>query len=447
MRDLALAQALGRRGSKVEFACRPARGDAIGVLESAGFRVHRLLGNSAGEASDAAEVALLLDRSRINCSWLVVDHYGLGSQWESNLRSRVGRILVIDDLANRAHDCDVLLDQNLYSDMERRYDGLVPPYCKRLLGPGYALLREEFRRMRPAVRPRKSIRHMLLSMGGADAGNATSKALAAVSLLGAAALVTDVVVGWANPHVAQVKAQCETLPNTYFHQAVENMAELVAAADIAISAGGISLWERCYLGLPSVSIAIASNQIETVRCGAGIFRGSESDVLERYYQAATEASADVVVRVTSDCPLFDGQLLTKMLERFQEKMPDGIIDYLSNSLKRTFPRGLDAEVFTFAALKCAYENATTPAEREHVTPYLYRHPERYNLQNYSGDIDLSAHRWTLDTREDYEMISAVYENLYLPGVLISTSDVLEFLAGCPDVENLNINIEQKALGY
>jgi len=140
MRDLALAQALGQRGSKVEFVCRPAPGDSITMLESAGFTVHRLLEKEFSEASDAGEVARLLDRSCKNCDLLVVDHYGLGSPWESSLRSSVGRILVIDDLANRAHDCDVLLDQNLYSDMGRRYDGLVPPYCKRLLGPGYALL-------------------------------------------------------------------------------------------------------------------------------------------------------------------------------------------------------------------------------------------------------------------------------------------------------------------
>jgi UDP-2,4-diacetamido-2,4,6-trideoxy-beta-L-altropyranose hydrolase len=282
MRDLALAQALHRCGSTVEFACRPAPGDSISVLESAGFTVHRLLEKEFSEASDAGEVAHLLDRSRRKCDLLVVDHYGLGSPWESGLRSRASRILVVDDLANRAHDCDVLLDQNLYSDMERRYDGLVPPYCKRLIGPGYALLREEFHRMRPVVRPRKSIRRILLSMGGADAGNATSKALAAVSLLGAAELVADVVVGGSNPHAAQVKAQCETLPNTYFHQAVENMAEFVAAADIAISAGGISLWERCYLGLPSVAIAIASNQIETLgaadSAGCITFLGNSSAV-------------------------------------------------------------------------------------------------------------------------------------------------------------------------
>lgn len=186
---------------------------------------------------------------------------------------------------------------------------------------------------------------------------------------------------------------------------------------------------------------------EAVRCGAGVFRGSESDVLARYYQAATGVSADVVVRVTSDCPLFDGQLLTEMLERFQAKTPAGAIDYLSNSLKRTFPRGLDAEVFTIAVLKCAYENATTPSEREHVTPYLYRHPERFNLQNYSRGGDLSAYRWTLDTREDYEMLSAVYLHLYRPGTIFSTSDVLELLATRPDVAALNDNIKQKELGY
>jgi len=280
MRDIALAESLRVHGASVEFVCRRLPGDSNELLERFGFVVHRLVGGVSD--SDAAEVGRLLDMRHQSYDWLVVDHYELDARWESKLRLRVGRMLVIDDLANRAHDCDVLLDQNLYSDMVRRYDGLVPSRCKCLLGPGYALLRDEFRRMRPAARPRKSIQRMLLSMGGADAGNATSNALAAVSLLGEAELVTDVIVGWANPHAAQVKAQCETLPNTYFHQAVENMAELVTAADIAISAGGISLWERCYLGLPSVAIAIASNQIETLRAtesaGCITFLGNSSAV-------------------------------------------------------------------------------------------------------------------------------------------------------------------------
>lgn len=184
---------------------------------------------------------------------------------------------------------------------------------------------------------------------------------------------------------------------------------------------------------------------EALRCGAYVFRGSENDVLARYYLAAEEVSADIIVRVTSDCPLFDGQLLTRMLERFKSRTEARKIDYLSNTLNRTFPRGLDAEIFTFSALKCAYENATTPAEHEHVTPYLYRHPEKFQLQGFCQDKDFSAYRWTLDTREDFELINNIYSYLYRRGSPFNTDEVLTFLAAHPDIAALNIHIEQKRL--
>jgi UDP-2,4-diacetamido-2,4,6-trideoxy-beta-L-altropyranose hydrolase len=308
MRDLVLAQALRRRGSNVEFACRVAQGDSIAVLESAGFMVHRLSENNFSEASDAIEVARLFDQHRRKCSLLVVDHYGLGSQWESSLRSRVGRILVIDDLANRAHDCDILLDLNPYQDMERRYNGLVPSYCKCFIGPRFALLREEFRQIRPSVSLRTRVQRILVFMGGADAGNATCKALVAASMLGGAELVIDVVVGRSNPHTDQVKAQCENLSRVYFHHAVENMAELTAAADVAISAGGTSLWERCYLGLPSVAIAIADNQIEQLRlassAGCVIFLGDSGEVSAERIARTVEhlvAETECLRRMSAAC--------------------------------------------------------------------------------------------------------------------------------------------------
>lgn len=185
---------------------------------------------------------------------------------------------------------------------------------------------------------------------------------------------------------------------------------------------------------------------EAYRCGATVFRGSEPDVLTRYYQAAVQEGAKRIVRVTSDCPLFDGQLLRKMLERFKQRSALGRIDYLSNTLERTFPRGLDAEVFTFEALKEAYDKAATPAEREHVTPYLYNHPEKFALENFASEKDLSAYRWTLDTAEDYQMIGAICSSLCRLGAQFSTFDVLEFLAAHPEIVALNAHVEQKTLG-
>lgn len=185
---------------------------------------------------------------------------------------------------------------------------------------------------------------------------------------------------------------------------------------------------------------------ESLRYGAGIFRGSENDVLSRYYGAAREAGADVIVRVTSDCPLFDPQVLSAMLRRFHEARADGRpMDYLSNTLERTFPRGLDAEVFTFVVLERAQREAMQPHEREHVTPYIYQHPEIFNLEGYRQAKDLSYHRWTLDTEEDWRLIRAVYEALYHEGRIFTTREVVDLLESRPDLLALNSQVEQKKL--
>jgi UDP-2,4-diacetamido-2,4,6-trideoxy-beta-L-altropyranose hydrolase len=265
MRDLVLAQAFRRRGFNVEFLCRTAQGDLTEAVESSRFRVHRMSGSSHNVLSDAKEAGQILDAEQSHFDWLVVDHYGLDSQWESSMRTYADRIFVIDDLANRPHDCDVLLDQNLYNDMQHRYDNLIPNDCKRLLGPSYALLRQEFVQQGSAARPRKSIQQILLSMGGADAGNETSKALEAISAAARADIVTDVIVGSANTHSDQLRTMSAALSHVNFHVAPKNMVELMVAADVAVGAGGISLWERSYLGLPSIAVAIADNQIEQLK--------------------------------------------------------------------------------------------------------------------------------------------------------------------------------------
>lgn len=183
---------------------------------------------------------------------------------------------------------------------------------------------------------------------------------------------------------------------------------------------------------------------EAEHYGVRVYRGSEDDVLARYFYAAQ--GADIIVRVTSDCPLFDPQLLDGMIERFQVAQTAGLpVDYLSNTLIRTYPRGVDAEIFSYGALRAAHERAREPYEREHVTPYIYMHPERFVLENYASNPNLSHLRWTLDTPEDLRFIEEVYGALYREGEIFSTAAILTLLEGRPELAQINAHVPQKAL--
>ncbi|MEH2199671.1 glycosyltransferase family protein [Nostoc sp.] len=185
---------------------------------------------------------------------------------------------------------------------------------------------------------------------------------------------------------------------------------------------------------------------EAERCGVKWFRGSEEDVLERYYLAAKKYSADVVVRVTSDCPLFDSEVLSQMLEYFKTETVEGLkIDYLSNCLNRSYPRGLDAEVFTYEVLEKAFEKAQKPYEREHVTPYIYEHPEKFSLHNQTNDEDISHYRLTLDTEDDWILIESIYTNLYEDSEIFSTEEVISLFKEKPELATLNTHIQQKEI--
>jgi spore coat polysaccharide biosynthesis protein SpsF len=179
---------------------------------------------------------------------------------------------------------------------------------------------------------------------------------------------------------------------------------------------------------------------EARRHGALSYRGSEQDVLARYYEAAREQKAEAVVRITSDCPLIDSQLVEHMVARFLAEE----VDYLSNAMKRTYPRGMDTEVFSMAGLEQAFREAKTPAEREHVTPYFYRHPELFRLADHLAAKDHSRYRLTLDTPEDWQLIQAVVTAL---GVDASLQQVVDYLDRHPAVAALNAGVEQKALGH
>lgn len=310
MRCLTLAEALRERGAAARFICRDLPGNFCGLVEDRGFRAHRLpfpgschdcqdrIKDSGGARTvgvdarldactdarvdtqaDAEETAAVLAAERERgagrgadspiVDLLIVDHYGLDDGWESRMRPWAARIMVIDDLADRRHDCDVLLDQNYHDYMDERYEGLVPERCLRLLGPKYLLLRPEFYRARRQLKQREgTVRRLLIFFGGSDPSDETGKALQAVRLLNRADIATDVVVGAGNPRREAVRRLCSSLPGARFHCQVDNMAELVAGADLAIGAGGTAMWERCYLGLPSLAVIVADNQAGPVQVAA-----------------------------------------------------------------------------------------------------------------------------------------------------------------------------------
>jgi spore coat polysaccharide biosynthesis protein SpsF len=163
------------------------------------------------------------------------------------------------------------------------------------------------------------------------------------------------------------------------------------------------------------------------------------DVLDRYYQAACQNNAEAVVRITSDCPMIDPQIVDKTVSAFLSEQPD----YASNTRVRTYPRGLDTEVMTFAALQRAWTEARRPYQRTHVTPYIYENPGLFKILSVTGEADHSAYRWTVDTREDLEFVRAVYSRLR--SEIFSFSDAMNLMKREPELAEINRSVLQKAL--
>jgi UDP-2,4-diacetamido-2,4,6-trideoxy-beta-L-altropyranose hydrolase len=277
MRCLSLARALADDGAEVLFVLRAQAAGVAGLIGSEGHAV-RLLADPDRPANPAtngtthaswlptswqedAEQTLLAIGGIGAVDWLIVDHYALDGRWERRLRQQVPRILVIDDLADRDHDCDILLDQNLVQAMELRYRGRLPATCRPLLGPRYALLRPEFAEQRKSLIARSGkVNRILVCYGGSDPDNETAKTLSAIRSLSLASTAVDVVIGMSNPYADSISGLCRELPDAELHHGAGNMAELMQRADLAIGAGGVMSWERCCLGLPTIAIGIADNQ-------------------------------------------------------------------------------------------------------------------------------------------------------------------------------------------
>lgn len=275
MRCRTLAVALKERGAHIQFITRAHLGHLGDMLASAGFVVTLLpppvdimsgsndyavwLGVSQQEDANQT-IAALKDQP---CDWVIVDHYGLDKFWESQVQLHTHKIMVIDDLANRPHDCDVLLDQNFALTYLQRYQNWVPAHCQLLLGPRYAMLRPEYIQHRRSMSPRSSaIFRVLVFLGGADNANNTSKIILALSADPLMHLEVDIVIGPNYIHKAEVIKHSKARENTHVYTMRPHLADLMVHADIAIGAGGATTWERFCMGLPSLVISTAENQVQ-----------------------------------------------------------------------------------------------------------------------------------------------------------------------------------------
>ncbi len=316
MRCLTLADALAEAGARCYFVMRRMPGNLEGAVGSRGHHVLVLSSvesrETASSPDDATPHAAWLGVSweadasdtlqaleGIELDWLVVDHYALDHRWETQVRTCCRRLMAIDDLADRRHQCDLLLDQNLGRE-PHDYDGLVPGDTKKLIGSDYALLRPEFSQARAlSVQERKTREpgNILVSMGGVDAANVTGDVLRVLDTIEVVtAYRVTVVLGAACPHIDEVTEQAESMRlDTRVVVNANNMAELMSQADLAIGAAGGSAWERCCLGLPSLLVVMAENQLPGAealkRAGASLSLGWPDAIEEALPRAMREVFA------------------------------------------------------------------------------------------------------------------------------------------------------------
>lgn len=319
MRCLTYAHEQKKRNNDVEFICRKSNGDCIELIKQNGFKVHMLpeVNESLWKftkkywKTDAEQTIEILKKYSVDL--IVIDHYSIEEKWEKMIRSFVKEIMVIDDLANRKHDCDTLLDQNYYLDMNHRYEGLVPKHAKLLLGPKFALLRDEFKTAHNMIKPfNGKVERLFIFFGGSDPTNETEKVLRAIKpLIAKYNLSVDVIVGNTNKKRKKIQELCKSINGVNFYCQINNIAELMANADLAIGAGGTTIWERVYLNLPSIVISVANNQDQIAETlhqkGIIYYLGKSSDVTEKMIMEELEKlinNPSLINRIINNCSSF-----------------------------------------------------------------------------------------------------------------------------------------------
>lgn len=325
MRCLTLAEALRRQDMAASFICREHDGHLCDLIAERGLSVTRLPPAAASWQDDAAETSAAMDAADPP-DWLVVDHYGLDRQWEASLRTAGRRLMVIDDLADRPHECDLLLDQNLVADMYTRYADKVPAAAVTLLGPKFALLHPMYRELHERPRGRDgAVRRILVSFGGADRGNLTGRSLSAFLALDRPDIEVDVVIARNHPAGPAVRREAGGRANVHLHSGLPTLAPLMANADLAVGAGGATSWERLCLGLMTIVVTQAANQRpiaeELDRRGLIRWLGDEGDVDDAALTRALGRLIEEGISGEPRVPELDGRGADRVCAALSKAMP------------------------------------------------------------------------------------------------------------------------------
>ncbi len=332
MRCKALADVLKDRGADVRFVCRDHSGNMIPLLQDTNYPVTQLpappRADSTSKDHDDYAAWLGVDQATdasqtiealkdFHPDWLIVDHYGLDKTWETTLRPHADRIFAIDDLAQRMHDSDFLLDQNWFGvSTGARYEKLIPEKCVPLLGPRYALLQYVFGRSRKNLSARPGrVQRVLLFFGGVDSGDQTSKALQALSSPRFHSLAVDVVIGDNNANAEKLERLAATRPRTVVHRRLPNLAALMMKADLMLGAGGTTTWERCCLGLPGLVVALSENQKEITEALA-------REGFHKYLGEASHVGAEDWTRTLEE--LIENPDQVRLLSEASLRLTDGL---------------------------------------------------------------------------------------------------------------------------
>jgi UDP-2,4-diacetamido-2,4,6-trideoxy-beta-L-altropyranose hydrolase len=319
MRCLTLADALRAEGASCTFVARELPRQLADKMLGQGHGLIRLEEQTGDVADDAAQTVTAIAGE--DCDWLIVDSYALDYRWEQRVRGHARAVLVMDDLADRRHDCDLLVDQNYYADAQSRYASLVPEGTRCLLGPGYALLRAQFAGALP--RATQMADRLFVAMGGSDQFDICAQVIELLRRLGARAPGADIVAGTDTALFARLGRGAEGLENVRVHGFVDDIATLMARCNMAIGAGGSSTWERCALGLPALVIVTADNQRrmsqDLAHAGLIVLLGEAADVsVDSLGEAVARLRADAVLRSRlSDggMRLVDGQGVRRVVQQ------------------------------------------------------------------------------------------------------------------------------------
>ena len=261
MRCLTLAQELKNNFDKIIFLTQKNSGDFIGTIMKNEFEVIFIPTTN----NDPNIIKNLITAYSENKNFLLIDHYDIGSNFESSLKNIFERIFVIDDLANRKHDCDLLIDQNYYRDLNQRYEKLIQNGTITLLGPKYAIIRPEFRKInKKTIKKNSQIKKILVSFGGSDPTNECKKVLDALCSIENSKFEIIVAAGIYNHKFEQLKKLYEKYSNIKIYRHVDELSRLMVNSDLFIGAGGTTTWERFYMGLPSIVTIISDDQKESI---------------------------------------------------------------------------------------------------------------------------------------------------------------------------------------